>query len=584
MKPKNPIILGVTYGGHDTSAALMAGGEIVAACEQERYTLDKHSRRFPVEAVTDCLKIGGVGIDEVDELAFPDDPIYYIREKYLKPAMGDEAQIRVLIDDFDRVSEAYNMEALIREQTGFKGPIVYHLHHLAHLATAYYPSGFQEALVVSQDGVGEIETGLIAVGREGELEIVHPGNRYPDSLGLLYGAITHYLGWKHHCDEGIVMGLAPYGDPLARLAGRQVSYLEAFEDILKATGDYDFEVDRSWIAYHHVRDKWISDKFIDLFGPKRDYSEPLTDHHRNAAAALQRRLEDLLLDQLRRARQEFGLSRLALAGGVALNCSMNGKIAAAGLFDQVFVQPASGDNGLSVGACYLSFKRLNGGLEPEKRHGFYLGSRFSDQEIAEALEEAGLAFSRPADIYALTAEKLAEGKIVGWFQGAAEFGPRALGNRSILTKPYPAEMKDILNAKVKFREPFRPFAPAVLYERTGEYFQMNQESPHMLLAVQAVPQKAQEIAATVHVDNSCRVQTVSRENNPRFRRLLAEFDRITGCPVLLNTSFNVKGQPIVNTPAQAIACYLSTKIDVLVMGDFFCQKEAAGQAQPETGS
>lgn len=577
-KGNGPIILGLSYGGHDTAAALMMDGRLVAACEQERYTLDKHSRRFPKDAVADCLRLGGVGIEDVHEIAFALDPMYYIRETYLRTALEDDARVGFLIDDIERIRQAYTMETRIREELSYRGDIQFYRHHLCHLASAYYPSGFKDALLVSYDGMAESETGMIAIGRDGEIDVVHDRNRYPHSLGLLYSAVTHYLGWKHHCDEGIVMGLATCGDPQAKVPGCGRSYYSLFEEILQYTDGYDFTVDQTWMAYYQERDKWVSDRFTETFGPKREPGGPIDEVHRNVAAALQKRLEDVILAQLGLARRDFGFSRLALAGGVSLNCSMNGKIDEKRLFDEIFVQPASGDNGTPVGACYLSHKRLTGGLAPSRWHDFYLGSGFGDEEIGEVVRRSGVSFERPPDVFAYTARKLAEGRIVGWFQGRAEFGPRALGNRSILTQPYPAEMKDHLNNRVKFREYFRPFAPAVLAEHAADYFQIAQESPHMLIACKVRPERAAEIPAVVHVDGTCRVQTVTEANNPRFRRLLEAFHAETGCPVILNTSFNVKGQPMVNTPDQAIACFQSTDIDILVLGDHMAAKPNLGRA------
>ena len=575
--PDRDVVLGIQYGGHDTAASVMVDGRLIAACEQERYSREKHCRHFPNDAIADCLKMAGIGIEEVEEIGFCFDPVHYIRETYLKTALEDVDRIGFLIRDIDRIANEYRMEDRIREETGFKGPITFHRHHLCHLASTYYPSGFGEALLCSFDGMGEIETSLIGIGREGVIDIVHEGNRYPHSFGLLYSAVTFYLGWKHHCDEGIVMGLAPYGDPDATIPGTTRSYREVFAEILVETGDYDIAVNTDWIAYHKVRDTWISERFTDLFGPRRLPGGPLTQSHRNVAAALQARLEEIALNQLRRAREAFGLSRLCLAGGVALNCSMNGKIEASRLFDEIFVQPASGDNGTVIGACYLSHARRVGGLAPRRDPDNLKGSRFSDADIAAAFNAAGVAARLPADVYTLVAKKLAEGKIVAWFQGGAEFGPRALGNRSILTRPYPAEMKDYLNARVKFREEFRPFAPAILAEFRDDYFLIGQDSPHMLIACQVRPEKRDTIPAVVHVDGSCRVQTVSPNTNARFYRLLKAFHAETGCPVLLNTSFNVKGQPIVNTPAEAIDCFCSTNIDVLVVGNHYVEKTAAGK-------
>ncbi len=574
---RRDIVLGIQFGGHDTAAGLMIDGRLLAACEQERYCGEKHTRQFPNNAIADCLQMAGVTIDNISEIGFCFDPIYYIRETYLKSALVDDDRIGFLINDIDRIAVEYRMEERIREETGFRGPIVFHRHHMCHLASTWYPSGFDEALLCSFDGMGEIETSLMGVGRNGRIEIVHAGNRYPHSFGLLYSAVTHYLGWKHHCDEGIVMGLAPFGDADAIIPGNTRSYREVFTEILTETGDYDIAVNLDWIAYHKVRDTWISEQFIETFGPRRLPGGPLTSVHRNIAAALQDRLEEIVLNQLRRARQAFGMARLCLAGGVALNCSMNGRIEASGIFDEIFVQPASGDNGTVIGACYLSHAAHAGGVKPRRDLDNLKGSRFGDAEIAAAFRSAGIAAARPQDPYALTAKKLAEGKIVGWFQGGAEFGPRALGNRSILTRPYPAEMKDHLNARVKFREEFRPFAPAVLAELQDEYFVIGQDSPHMLIACQVQPDRRGEIPAVVHVDDSCRVQTVRPEINRRFYSLLKAFHAETGCPVLLNTSFNVKGQPIVNTPAEAIDCFRSTNIDVLVVGDFYVEKSSAGE-------
>jgi carbamoyltransferase len=566
-------ILGVNHGGHDTSSALMQDGQLVAACEQERYTLDKHSRRFPIDAIDDCLSRAGIGIGDVDELAYAFQPLYHIREAYLRPALTDAKRVGALLADIDRIRENFSIETLIREQTGFSGQINYYHHHECHLASAWYPSGFNRALVVSYDGIGEIETGLLAVGDCASLDVFHKGSRYPDSLGLLYSAVTHYLGWRHHCDEGIIMGLACYGDPNAKTPGDDRSYIEIFREIVREIGDYDYEIGRDWIAYHEIRDKWVGGHFTAVFGEKRNSSDSLTSHHKNIAAALQLRVEEVVLAQLRRAQEQYQVDRLCLSGGVALNCSMNGKIEQSGIFDEIFVQPASGDAGVAVGACYLAQKTQEPDLKPAKTHNFFLGSVFDDQEIAEAFAGRDIEATQPDDLFQRVAERLAEGRIIGWFQGGAEFGPRALGNRSILTRPFPAEMKDYLNARVKFREEFRPFAPAVLASHFSEYFDIDQESPHMLIACQATEKARQEIPATVHIDDSCRVQTVRKELSPRFYSLLEAFFKQTECPVLLNTSFNVRGQPIVNTPGQAIDCYLGTNIDCLVVGDFFIEKE-----------
>ena len=578
MTDKKPlIILGINYGGHDSAACLVVDGKIVAACEQERYDKQKHSRAFPSEAIADCLKIGKITLSDVDEIAVGYDPILLIRETYLKSAMEDEARLGFLIRDIERIKQSYALKEEIREKTGFNGAISYYVHHLCHLASAYYVSGFESALLVSHDGMGEVDCSLIGEGKDGEISVLHPGNRYPYSLGLLYSAITHYLGWKHHCDEGIIMGLAPYGDDTKLVPGSDKTYRQIFEEIISETGDFSYAIDTSWIAYHEVRDKWISDKFTALFGVRREHADPLTDHHKHIAAALQNRLESIVLNQLKKAKDQFGHKKLCLAGGVALNCSLNGAIMRSGLFDEIFVQPASGDAGTAIGAALLGYKKLSGVLRPIRDNNAYLGASFSNDEIEQALKKLGANYSKAENIYEETARALNSKKIVGWFQGAAEFGPRALGDRSILTAPYPADMKDYVNARVKFREEFRPFAPAVLAEHAQEYFEIDQESPHMLIAAKVKDDKVSEIPAVIHVDQSARVQTVKEENNPRFRKLLEAFYKLSGCPVLLNTSFNVKGQPIVNSPEDAVKSFLSTNIDVLAIGDFLATKEAVNK-------
>jgi carbamoyltransferase len=560
MKSPNPLILSIQYGGHDTAAALMREGKIVAACEEERYNREKHTRDFPKNAIRECLRLAHAEIQDIDEIAWCMDPILYIQETYLKSAMEDPARIGALLQDASRIRRFYEMETTIREQTGFQGKVFFHRHHLCHAASAYYASGFENALVATYDGIGEIDTQSLWEGKDGELKLFHPGVRYPHSLGLFYSAITHYLGWRHHCDEGIVMGLAAHGDPS--------HYSGILSEIIRETGDYTYEIDLSWTAYQHVRDVWVSKKFLEYFGPKRESGSEILPRHKDLAASVQRRLEEIVINQLERAQKQTGLKKLALAGGVALNCSLNGALARKKIFDEIFVQPASGDAGATLGACFLSHLRLTGSPPVQAWSGTYLGTSFSNDEILEALKRSKLSFQYHADILNKTASLLAEGAVVGWFQGRAEFGPRALGNRSLLARPYPNKMKDYLNEKIKFRETFRPFAPAVPLENARDYFEIAQPSPHMLIAARIRPEKREKVPAIVHIDETCRVQTVTETENPRFHSLLKAFEKLSGCPVLLNTSFNVKGEPIVNTPDEAIACFQSTPIDFLVLGDY----------------
>lgn len=570
------IILGIKYLAHDTAAALMVDGKLVAACEQERYSLDKHSRLFPSDAIDDCLRKGRFTMADVDEIAFGGDPEACIRSTYLETAIRDPKRVGMMIQEFDRIKEMYRTEAIIREKTKFKGPITFFDHHLTHLASSYYPSGYQDALLLSIDGVGDNKTMKLAIGNGGAIKVVHEAYEYPHSLGLVYAAITCYLGWKNIHHEGIIMALACFGDSNRTVPGQTRSYYSFFEDIIQYDDRYGITINPEWMAYYYERDKWVSDRFVEVFGPRRTYDiATLNQHHKDIAAALQRRLEEVILGVLRNARRDYGLRHLCLSGGVALNCSMNGRIERERIFDEIFVQPASGDAGLAIGACYLAARARDPGYRPSKSHNYYLHGEYSDSEIEQALVKAGVRYRRPHDLYGETAKHLAGGKVVGWYQGGAEFGPRALGNRSILARPFPESMRDHINDRVKFREYFRPLAPAVMKEYLHEYFIIGQESPHMLIACRVQQAKKAAIPATVHVDDSCRVQSVGPDNNERFYKLLKAVHGETGCPVLLNTSFNVKGQPIVQTPEQAISCFLGTEIDVLALGNFLVEEKAA---------
>ena len=566
-------IMGIKYGGHDTSAALLVNGKLVAACSQERYTRDKHSRLFPKDAVMDCLKIGKININQINQIAFVNDVKSQIREIYLKPAIESDERLDFLFKDFERLNKIKNVDEIIRKNLNYKGQIKYYRHHLCHVASAYFPSGFKDALCLSIDGVGEYESGIIASGKSGKIRTIYDGNRYPHSLGLLYSALTHYLGWKHHCDEGIIMGLAPYGNSLKKIPKFKKSYLQVFKEILSNKGDFQYKINLDYIDYYSERDKWVTNKFIKIFGPKRKWNDPLTSHHKNIAAALQDQLENVVLKQLKTARKKFKFNKLCLAGGVALNCSLNGKIAKSKIFKEIFIQPASGDDGCAYGATLLAYSESKNKLLPKKMHNFYKGSYFTNNEIEAALKKSKLKYFRPKDLYHDVSKSLKDGKIIGWFQGGAEFGPRALGNRSILCKPYPVQMKDHLNIRVKFREEFRPFAPSILNENREDYFHISQDSPHMLMACKIKQNKIKDVPAIVHIDGTCRVQTVKKEINKKFYNLIKEFKRLTKIPVLLNTSFNIKGQPIVNTPSEAIETFKSTKIDVLALGDFLLTKK-----------
>ncbi len=568
------IILGLNIG-HDSAACIVVNGKLVAACEEERYNKIKHTKDFPINAVKDCLKISNLKISNVDIISVGFRPKKYINDFFLKPALQDYYRINQIILGSKKLHLYFNLEEIIRNKLNFKKKIEFNDHHTNHLASTYFPSGYSKSLVVSFDGMGENETGYFGKANNGKLTVIHKKNCFPNSLGLIYSSVTSYLGWKHNCDEGIIMGLASYGNPNSKIKKTNKTYIKIFRDIIKYKNGLDYEINKEYITYHKERDTWVSPKFIKIFGKRRKYNSKLTQHHKNIASALQLRLEEVVISQLKYLKRRYpDYNKLCLSGGVALNCSLNGKIKSSKLFKEIFVQPASGDSGLAIGSAILTFIKYNNFKKLDFSNSTYLGSRFSDAEILKIIKKysKNLNISKEKNVALKISEHINNGKIIGWFQGAAEFGPRALGNRSILCKPFPVSMKDYINKKVKFREEFRPFAPAVLSEFSEEYFQLDQESPYMLIACEAIQKKKNEIPAVIHVDNTCRVQTVSPKYNKKFYDLISNYYKISNIPVILNTSFNIKGQPIVNTPQDAIECFLKYKIDILVLNNFLIKK------------
>ena len=566
---KNYTVIGINYGGHDSSAALGVNGEILAACEQERYNKIKHSKEFPLEAINDCLKISGKKLKDIDEIAINQDYYEMVKKIYLEPALKEKNRLKFIIDDIDRIKVYDEIKNIVRTKLNFKKKVGEYRHHYCHLTSAYYPSGFKKALVVSYDGIGENESGMAGIGNNGKINIIDTGPNYPHSLGLIYSALTYYLGWKHHSDEGIIMGLAPYGNPHSIHKGK--SFINHFRSIILKKKNYDYEINKDWISYHLQRDTWVSDKFIKTFGKPRKERSKIKQIHKNIAAALQLRLEEIVIGKLRYYQKKYKIDNLAISGGVGLNCSLNGKIEKSKIFKKIFIQPASGDSGTAIGAVYAAFEKKKK-IKIKERFNSYLGSKFTTNEVKKILIKKKISFSSPKNIYDEVAHHISNGEIVACFQNGAEFGPRALGNRSILCKPYPAKMKDHLNLRVKFRENFRPFAPAVLKQDQKKYFDITQNSHHMLIACKAKKATMKEIPAVIHVDNSCRVQTVSKNTNLGFYKLLESFKKLTKCSVLLNTSFNVKGQPIVNSLEDAINTFQNTNIDILFIDKFIINK------------
>ena len=568
-------ILGINYGGHDASACITNNGQLLAACEQERYDYKKHSRAFPLEAIEDCLKLSNLKMRDIDIISFGANPKLLVKERYYNLQKQFPERKKFSTKDKKKIKEFLNLEKTIRKKLNFKKKIDFNLHHLCHLYSTYCPSGFKKSLVVSYDGLGEIDTALFGIGESNRVRVIHNQNKFPNSLGLFYSAITYYLGWQHHCDEGIIMGLAPYGNADAKIKNSKKTFIEIFREIISTDNNdpLKIKIDLDWIDYHKKKDTWLSKKFFKCFGKKRLHDQSITKKHKDIAAALQLRLEEIVIMQLKFLKKKYNIKFLCLSGGVGLNCSLNGKIESQKIFKEIFIQPASGDSGVAYGTCLVSTKKHQKNIKFKKNWDFYSGSKLEKNKFLKTLEKKNLTYKKlEKNIFKDVSKLLAEGKIIGWYQGRTEFGPRALGNRSILCKPFPKQMRDYVNKHVKFREYFRPFAPAILKSHYKEYFEIKQESPHMLIATKVKKNKIKKIEATVHVDGSARVQTVSKETNLSFWKLLKEFNKLTKVPVLLNTSFNIKGQPIVNKFEDAIGCFLKYNIDYLVIDDYLISK------------
>ncbi len=562
---------------------------MIAACEEERFSREKRTGKFPKRAMDYCLRAAGLQTPAELSLIcyyhslsqmFRREMLDSNRERMKPRTAAAFATALAVMRRYNRLAGHTDQRSLrvFRKRTGVlpePGRFRVVPHHLCHAASAFYPSPYEEALVLTLDAQGEAASSLLCVGRGNELE-AKKEIFAPNSMGYLYSCVTHYLGFGVG-DEYKVMGLAPYGDP--------ARFRAFFDGFVRGAEDGTFAVDPNLLLWLIVRDaicpegRMYPRAMTEALGAPRRSDEPIEQRHADVAAALQETLERAVLRMLERARLETGLRDLCLAGGVALNCTLNGKIARSGLFDRVWVQPASHDAGTALGAALYGYHALLGAeRQPTARAPVFLGPEFGAAGVSRAILEHApeVRCQKPAELYETVARALAEGRIVGWFQGRGEWGPRALGNRSILADPRRATMKELVNGAVKMREAFRPFAPAVLREHADAWFDMRgvRESPYMLFAVPVHPAVRGRIPAVTHVDGSARVQTVRQEDNPRFYALLRAFHEITGVPVLLNTSFNVNGEPIVGSPEDAIRCFLETKIDVLVMGDTVIEKRA----------
>jgi len=583
-------ILGISAFYHDSAACVVRDGEIIAAAQEERFTRKKHDATFPKEAVEYCLREAGIHIDDLDYVGFYDKPFVKferILETYLDIAPKGLSQFLSAMPIW--LKEKIWTRNNIRSDLGYSGPVLFSEHHESHAASAFYPSPFDEAAILTMDGVGEWATSSLAVGRGNKIELIKELH-FPHSLGLLYSAFTYYLGFKVNSGEYKVMGLAPYGKP---------EYTKTILDyLIDLKEDGSFRMNQEYFNYLGGL-TMTNSKFGNLFGgPARKPETSLTQKDMNIAASLQEVTEEIMLRMSRYVRRLTGMKNLCLAGGVALNCVGNGKVLKEKIFDKLWIQPAAGDAGGALGVAMCIWHQVLGQKrqvkEEDAMKGSYLGPQFTDESIHEFLNGRGVLYRQLTndELTRTVARHIKEGKVVGWFQGRMEFGPRALGGRSIIGDARSPKMQSVMNLKIKYRESFRPFAPSVLVEKVSDWFDFNATSPYMLLVASVKQDKRidilegqkklfgvdllniprSQIPAITHVDYSARIQTVHKETNPKYYALIKEFDKETGCPVIINTSFNVRGEPIVCRPEEAYLCFMRTEMDTLVLGNFILDK------------
>ncbi|GHV05183.1 carbamoyltransferase [Campylobacterota bacterium] len=590
-------ILGISALYHDSAAALISDGNIVAAAQEERFTRIKHDSSFPKEAIKWCLESQKLSLSDIDFVAFYDKPFLKFErllETYVAFAPKGFRSFQKSIPVWLR-EKLFQKDLLTKELKKFapdfdwQNKLLFSEHHLSHAASAFYPSPFENAAILTMDGVGEWATTSAAVGTKNSIAITQEMH-FPHSIGLLYSAFTYYTGFKVNSGEYKVMGLAPYGEP---------KYVQTIlENLIDLKDDGSFRLDQSYFNYCTGL-QMTSGKFDDLFGGKpRNANEPLTQKQMDLAASIQAVTEEIVLRLTRNIAKESGQKNLCLAGGVALNCVANGKILRSGAFENIWIQPASGDAGGAIGAALAVYYSHLGNprvVDPsDSMRGSYLGASFTTDEAAKRLKASGAVFDILDDraVIEKTAQALNDGKAIGFFQGKMEFGPRALGNRSIIADPRSSTMQKNLNLKIKYRESFRPFAPSVLREKVNEWFELEEASPYMLL-VANVQEKHQRVMSTAenalfgidklnvprssipavtHIDYSARVQTVDAATNPRYHALISRFEELSGVPLVVNTSFNVRGEPIVCTPEDAFRCFMGCELDVLVVENCYLEK------------
>ncbi|MBS1790781.1 MAG: carbamoyltransferase [Acidobacteria bacterium] len=575
-------ILGINAYHADASAAIVCDGKLVAAAEEERFNRIKHCAGFPYQAVKYCLDAAGIKPEDLTHIAVARDTRANLDKKLLYALKIPQMAMRRLAPQgkFAGIKEDV-AKALDVDPATLTADIARVEHHKAHLASAFYVSGFEDAALLSVDGLGDFASTMWGIGRGTHMKI-DGSIAFPHSLGFFYTALTQYLGFWRYGDEFKVMGLASYGQPEYREEFAKIVLLEGQNGKPKFNLGLDYFIhhkigsDITWDEGIPVIGKLFSDHLEKRLGTTREANSEVTQRHFNIAASLQARLEDSVMALLNKLYELHGIKRVCLAGGVAYNCVANGKIFDRTPFEQVYVQAAAGDAGLAIGSAFYVQHQVLGRPRDFVMEHAYWGPEFSNREIRVALDKIADCGVRIAefcdtDIARETAARIADGKIVGWYQGRLEFGPRALGNRSIVVDPRRAEMKDILNSRVKHRESFRPFAPSILENRVGEYFEHSHPSPFMLMAYSVKPEKRSAIPAPTHVDGTGRLQSVNRDQNPRYWQLITEFDRLTGVPVVLNTSFN-DNEPVVCRPEEAIDCFQRTKMDVLAIGNYLVEK------------
>jgi carbamoyltransferase len=560
-------VLGISCFYHDSAAALLKDGVVIAAGQEERFSRKRHDSDFPHRAIRYVLHEAGIAPEKLDAVGF-----------YDKPLLKFERMLSTYVATFPRSFASFRkamplwlheklwVPSIIRKELKpYAGPILFAEHHMSHAASCFLPSPFEEAAILTVDGVGEWATASFGLGRGSDIQLFKE-IRFPHSLGLLYSAFTYYLGFKVNSAEYKVMGLAPYGKP--------VHFDRIMKEMVHLNQDGSFKLDMKYFSYDYGL-RMTNGAFDDFFGgPPRKPETWMTEREFDIAASVQKVCEEVVLSMVRHLHQQTGLTKLCMAGGVALNCVANGRVIRETPMKQLWVQPAAGDAGGAVGVAHYIYNTLHKRPRAAAWTHAYLGPAFSDAEIARFLDEAGAKYETLADgeLVGRTARLIADNNVVGWFQGRMEFGPRALGARSILADPRDPKMRDTLNMKIKFREGFRPFAPSVLMDKAAEWFEIDCDSPYMLLVAQ-VREGRRTIPSVTHVDNSARLQTVTRDEAPLYYDLIREFERLTGVPIVINTSFNVRGEPIVCTPRDAYLCFMRTNMDTLVLGHHLLDKK-----------